>query len=357
MDGHATPYTQLKALTATLCSNACPGELLAAAREMHALCSKLTELDDNECSGAMAEDTFLETGRAINARDAARCMREYMRTRQFIRGMVAAIDTARRRFPGNVIDVLYAGCGPFATLALPVCTQLDEGAQVRFTVIDIHQHSLDSVKALVGELGLERHIDSYYHGDACTYQPPRDKKFHILASETMQQMLGNEPQFAITAKLVPYLHPGGILVPERITVSCCLCAGAQETRIMEGGSPSRVRKEEHMLLVLDKDTATTLYAQRQQYRMNDKPALAPVDVRFGAQDDLVKDVMLSTHIKVFSDIELDDYQCSLTTPYILFDQGKLKQDEPLQFQYQVSTLPAFYYQRGDGAFTRIGPRQ
>ena len=71
---------------------------------------------------------FVAGGKAIAPRDAARCVLDFARTVTFMRGVHAAVAEARRRFPGTPVEILYAGCGPLAPLALPVVTALDARA-------------------------------------------------------------------------------------------------------------------------------------------------------------------------------------------------------------------------------------
>ena len=91
-------------------------------------------------------------GFAISPKYAAGCLLDYHRTKKFLRGIAAAIEEAFRRFPGQVIEIVYAGCGPYGTLLIPLCTRFSSDT-IRFTFIDSHQRSLDSVRTIVERLG------------------------------------------------------------------------------------------------------------------------------------------------------------------------------------------------------------
>ena len=72
----------------------------------------------------------------------------------YLRGLHAAIQEAQRRFPGEVIQVLYAGCGPFAPLSVPLLPLL-AGQAVRFTLLDVHARAVESVQTILAALALE----------------------------------------------------------------------------------------------------------------------------------------------------------------------------------------------------------
>ena len=59
----------------------------------------------------------------------------------------AATAEARRGFPDRPVEILYAGCGPFALLALPLVSELSP-ADVQITLIDAHERSRRAVRVL-----------------------------------------------------------------------------------------------------------------------------------------------------------------------------------------------------------------
>lgn len=94
-----------------------PGEQLAAAQAWCDWGLQLLGIDESTVSSEhdpFFTDTTLPTGKAISALGAVRCVREFRRTAVFLQAMDAAIRETRRRFPGETIHVLEAGCGPLA---------------------------------------------------------------------------------------------------------------------------------------------------------------------------------------------------------------------------------------------------
>lgn len=116
---------------------------------------------------------------------------------------------------------MYAGTGPFATLALCILNKLDPNT-AKFTLLDYNQASLGVFKRLVTNLGLHKHFsipghDQYIQADATEFVSP--KKYHIIITETMHSALTEEPQAAITANLKQYLLEGGVFLPESIVLN------------------------------------------------------------------------------------------------------------------------------------------
>src|SRR6478752_3491209 len=88
----------------------------AAVTSLDRLFRDITGLSENTTDVRDRSAISLSAGSAISPLDAGRCLLDVPRTVAYLRGAYAAIQEARQRFPGEVIHVLYAGCGPFALL-------------------------------------------------------------------------------------------------------------------------------------------------------------------------------------------------------------------------------------------------
>ena len=207
-----------------------PHELNTAIQELASVFAELTTLDLNSTSADDTAETILSEGKALSPRDAARCLLDIARTTQFIRGIHAAIMDLFNRFPGEQINIVYAGCGPYATLLVPLFSQFND-TQIKVTMIDIHQHSLVAARHLVGQLGFSKFVQDYVQCDATRYQHPETQAVHLAITETMQKALAKEPQLAVTANLVPQLVEGGVLIPQQIRIELCLSNAKKEFSI------------------------------------------------------------------------------------------------------------------------------
>ena len=116
------------------------------------LCSEVTGIRADPSFDAWAEDSMLDNGVAINPRAAAHCAVDYQRSVIFIRGVNAAISSLRLHFSDTPLEILYAGCGPWATLLLPLLGRFPPD-EFTLYLLDFHQRSLDSVKLLLAHFG------------------------------------------------------------------------------------------------------------------------------------------------------------------------------------------------------------
>ena len=141
-----------------------------------------------------AVDTPLPNGTALAPHLAALCVLDTNRTVAFVRGLWAAIHKAQRRFPLVSLEVVYAGTGPLAPLAIPLMTLLDPGVVV-FTLIDVNARSVEAVRRLISRLGLSHCVGRIVRADATCYKHP--VPVHVAVTETMQRALSKEPFVAI----------------------------------------------------------------------------------------------------------------------------------------------------------------
>jgi hypothetical protein len=191
-----------------------------------------------------AGETMRRDGWAVSPTQAAMCARDYRRTHAFARGLALAIGDARRAHPGHPVRVLYAGCGPWALIALPSMAALPPDA-ARVTLLDVHRDSIESVRALVASAGLAPSVDAIVHADAATWTIPANLLPDVIVTETMNVCLAREPQVAVTRHLLRQA-PGAILVPRSVRVDALLIdPGRERTRITADGesdppTPDRV---------------------------------------------------------------------------------------------------------------------
>ena len=279
-------------------------------------------------------------------------MLDYRRTSGFLRGLHAAILEARARFPGAATEILYAGCGPFAPLVLPLTTRFGPD-EIGFTLLDVHERSLDAARRVFEALGKGAFVRDYVRCDAAAYQHDAPHPVHVVVVEAMQVALEKEPQVAITLNLAPQLCPGGIFLPERIAVDCCLCdlagefpalaAGADAADAPPAGGGGRVRIGLGRVLDLTAAGCRGLPASGSGDEQGGTSPVPKVLLRVPEGLDGEYDLMLSTSITVFGPIALDEYESGLTSPKILYDAGRMRGGEVLEFEYRLGDRPGFRY--------------
>jgi hypothetical protein len=169
----------------------------------------------------------------------------------------------------------------------------------------------------------------------------------------MQAALEKEPQVAVTMNLAPQLCPGGIFIPERITVDCYLCdptkefqslpAEADAAHSLSAGVGGRVRVNLGRVLELTAEGCRNLSASvngNEQGGVSLTPKLL-LDIPKDLDGEF--NLMLSTAVTVFGTIALDDYESGLTCPRILYDAGKTHRGKVIEFEYQLDDKPGFKY--------------
>ncbi len=286
--------------------------------------------------------TPLACGTAISPIEAARCIRDYLRTAAFMGGLLAAVEEARNRFVARPIHVIYAGCGPFATLAVPVARRLGPD-EVRFTLIDAHRASLDSARRVLGALGLADSVRAYVEADAAEYEHD-GAEVHVVVTETMGVALIGEPQVAVTRNLSRLLPAEGIFVPRRVTL---------DARLADIGLEQSAKARLHDA---ERETVTArMHAERVPLGLvfelvagPDQPAgvslLPPRTIQVPRIDEPLWPVLF-TEIEVFPGLVLGEFESQLTTPYTLVDLGKLEGGEAVEFSYVVGPKPGPRYTR------------
>lgn len=210
-------HVQLRAFAdAILADVYIPGALRQTLLEFEAWLIELTQLPI--ASDSCRENIDSAYGIALGPTWAAMCIEDFQRTRQFVRGSFQAVLACRSANQGRPVHMLYAGCGPFATLVLPLLAHFSE-QQLRLTLVDINPISLECVQRLFARLNLANYVEEVSLSDAVSMIISKPDAIDIVLSETMQRALQNECQVQIMSNLIAQVSDAVLMLPERITLT------------------------------------------------------------------------------------------------------------------------------------------
>jgi predicted RNA methylase len=294
------------------------GKLYQVLHTLHDFYASVTGIASDQTTD---KNILLSTGKAISPGQAAGCLLDIQRTAVFTRGVYKAILKLKSVVDGP-INILYAGCGPYATLLTPLTTQFGHH-EVRFHLMDINQESLDAVKLLYQHLQAEHYIASYLCEDAATYQ--LDFPVHLIVCECMQKALAKEPQVAVMQNMIPQLHEHGIFIPQEIIVSAQLVNGEREVqaRLDSSINPGRI-------------DLGSIYTISESHYSGQAPITISIPEQTGVNDELY----LFTSVKVFEEEHLEADNCSLTVPFSVGSIADLH-GRQMEFKYVINQEPGF----------------
>jgi hypothetical protein len=268
-------------------------------------------------------------GQAVSPEAAAVCIRDFMRTRIFMRGLKQASSTKLQANPNKAVTVLYAGTGPFATLLIPLVTIFSAG-ELNMLLLDINPVSIGYLNKIISYLKLEAYVLQVVEADAVTYSIPAQLQPGIILSETMMPALKTEPQVSIVANLVGQC-PLAILIPEMIEINAVLYNSKHDDSIQFIHLKT--------LFECSKDTALKMAAQ-QQNRIIVFPVIK-LELQQPPQPSFSR-LALLTDIKVFNNHTLTLKESSLTMPQFVYNLHTI-QNWPAVFniQYHISPVAGF----------------
>lgn len=306
------------------------GQWFLAAQAMHRLLS--------EVAGVSAGDPLyqqpiaLPSGKALAPIWAAHCIQDFLRTRVFLRGVLQAIEACRQRFPHTPLQVLYAGTGPFAALALPLFPLLDP-EKVRFTFLEISPQSIACLEKVLTAFAFEPWVSEIICADATTYQAAEAP--HMVIMEMMQAGLRREPQVAACLHLAPQMVPGGCMIPQRIRIQAGLIHPQRDLeRIMGATAASEpVLHELGSVFELSEYTALPATGVFPEVYLEFPEDQAPG----------FSQLALLTKIQVYQDETLRYWDSGLTQPLLLHMNASELQGQTLGFQYQLGPDPGFHW--------------
>ncbi len=337
--------TWLDSLNAVLNSETPVNELTLHLESMQACFASAL---GNRIDTLSKEWTRLQTGKATSPADAVNCFSDTLRTVKYIRGGYQAIQDLQKIFPNERLHVVYAGCGPFAPLMLPLCA-LFTPDKLSLTLIDIHRESLDSVKLLARSLDLESSIKEYLCEDASLYRFPEEVPIHMMVSETLVQGLIIEGHVSIVHNFSDQILENGIIIPETIIVDAKYIRPEVEFQpcpplLPPGIAGPRSRAVQSQRITMGRVFDVSLEAagtwkESACHDVNNHVILpantldTPEDIPAGYE------FALFTELKIYKDIVLREYESGLTHPLITNFQP-LDGGKRLAFCYAVNDEPS-----------------
>ncbi|MNK29740.1 hypothetical protein D3C87_481420 [compost metagenome] len=261
----------------------------------------------------------LPYGDAIGTFWAAFCVKEIFRTQRFCRGLYLAIKDKLAQKEGPV-QVLYAGTGPFAALALPVMIQFSP-EEVQFSLLEINQNSYNKLLDVIAAFGLERYIKRIEIADATTYVLP-DKEIDIVLSETLNRALITEPQVFIMLNIASQLGPDVVYLPQEIKVNLSTKTRSEKT-------PTNLKTLINFDLACMKHIISN--SNQGEWLFD--------EVKYDIGDCETKDLYYTTEIKVYRDNFLGFRDSSLNLlEKVMLDE---KDSKNLFFQYSATQRTGF----------------
>ena len=313
---------EIKALTKNLLESGDDFLLLKeSADSLYRIFSSITGIEVNSLKN---DEIILPSGKAISSASAAHCLIEFKRTAVFLRGIYKAIQQ-KKKGEKQPVQILYAGCGPYATLITPLLSLFQQG-DVNVTLIDVNDKSLNSAKTLIEYLGFGAFINDFLLTDAVTFN--LDKEYDVIISETMRSCLEGEPLPHILHNLAPQMPGEAIFIPERVTIDAYLTDPDLEL--------ARMRWENRDKGIIDKIFIGKIFDLDLQNYDEEKlkgEVVIPEDI--GSYFEL----NLFTTVQVFGDDILKERDCSLTLPKKFYDFQKSKYVEKTSFWLDMTGHP------------------
>ncbi|MNK64852.1 hypothetical protein D3C87_841360 [compost metagenome] len=290
--------------------------------------------DDNEIA--------VKGGVALSSSGAADCVDDYLRTVNFIKGIYKALNNLIVLFPDRNINILYAGCGPYATLILPLLP-LFKKERISAILIDINASSIESVQKIISIIGFEDYNLELIEGDATTYIIPKNFEIDLAISETMHYALTREPQVAISRNIIRQLPQHAIFIPQEIKIDLAYTFFDYEPSLkMDINGIKGYKNMQPYIYNVFVDRLLTI---NKEHFVGDlivskiETDYYTLPISFSNHPD----ICLFTEIKIFEDIELKTAESYITNPYCLVSIYGISNYTEIQFVYDYDEIPKWTY--------------
>ena len=324
---------QLKNISAEILNSHDPALEVTSTRQLGIFYSEL--LNSLNITADSTTFTTIEGGVALSPQHAIDCLEDGVRTSRFLKGIFKAITEVLKTEKDRPLEVLYAGCGPLATLLVPLLPHFNSH-QLRITLLDIHEESILSSRRIIEHLELTNFQIDFHICDATKYAHPR--KIDLLITETMDKGLTREPQISISEHLCQYLTPKGILIPKEISLYSGSSVFAQlpnhKTHLLTKGTSDLIDYE-HFLFSVNRNSRVSF----EGFESKVIPRWKNIDSK--------PDLCIFTEIEVFDDVYLKAGDALITDPIcVIFP--KLKETIEYSLSYTTKPNPSWSVKQKNG---------
>ena len=292
------------------------------------------QLDNNEI--------VVQGGIALSSSGAADCVDDCLRTVNFIKGIHKALNNLVVHFPNRNINILYAGCGPYATLILPLLSLFSK-ERISAVFLDINISSIESVQKIISIIAFEDYNLQLIEADATTYVIPESFEVDLAVSETMHYALTREPQVAISRNIIRQLPQHAIFIPQEIKIDLAYTFFDYEPSLkMDINGIKGYKNMQPYIYNVFVDRLLTI---NKEHFVGDLIASKietdyyTLPINFSNHPD----ICLFTEIKIFEDIELKTAESYITNPYCLVSIYGISNYTEIQFVYDYGDIPKWSY--------------
>ncbi len=280
-------------------------------------------------------------GICIAPKTAARCIKSAPRTLAYWRALKATLARQQHK---KTIHIIYPGCGPFASLVLPLLAG-HLNAQVKITFIDYHQAALNHLEQLIDYLGKDHMVADMICAEASTWQP--SKNFDVLILECMLNGLQREGHVALVNHFAPFLVEDGQLLPGQIDIHANWIDASGELEYVQqqcfskqklnGTEITKFRRAIGTVFKLDRHTYLKAGHQKKTIRANSLNILERPDASYH--------FALCTRLLFIDNIRLHEYEDGITHPYYPALASQPAGGDILDVAYQTGAQPGFIFNR------------
>jgi len=278
-----------------------------------------------------------ENGIALNTKDAALCVVDIIRTRQFIRGIFEAVKDIQKQ-KTSLIRIMYAGTGPFAMLILPLLTKFRHD-ELQLTLLEVNEDTGKHLMKLIEKLEIENYIEKIVFEDASKHKIHDNEKVDILISETMQLGLTKEQQVPIMLNLVSQLNKDVIVIPQKIQLDLALMNTS--TKLMFNDEDKTRYNTLKSILEFD---SQFIQSNSEEIKRNKIIELCKQLLFKEEKNKEYDQLVILTSIQVYQTEWITVDSSSLTIPKKIFNLADLKNNEKeISINYIIKEIPDFEY--------------